>query len=363
MLACWFYGYGFDVTIVKRAASVRGGGYPIDIRGTAVEAMDRMGLLPKLQAAHIDAQKIAFVGADGLSIGSIPPEALTGGELGRDTELPQGDDRPAKRRKIHSSLQLPNYDRELSMGKARVRRVAILDDYAHAALEVADWSPVKKKAEVTVFDRHLSEDEAVETLHPFDLVCTLRERMAFPRTLIERLPNLKLITIDGMSLQNLDMAAASERGILVAHSNFAKPRFAAAGNSTPELVLALMIATMRNLTEEHRRMREGRWQASAGGTLDGKTLGLLGLGRIGKRLNEYAKSVWDGGYRLEPESYRRGGGRCAPRGKGRALQGVRRGLNPRSALRAHSRSRPCSRTRPHEAQRLFNQHFQRPDRR
>ncbi|WP_213773068.1 D-2-hydroxyacid dehydrogenase family protein [Bradyrhizobium sp. dw_78] len=168
-------------------------------------------------------------------------------------------------------------------------KVAILDDYASVALELADWSAVRTRADITVFDRHLSEDEAAEALQPFDVVCTLRERMAFPRTLIERLPNLKLMTIVGMSLTNLDMAAASERGILVAHPNFATPRFAAAGNGTPELAWGLMMATVRNLGEEHRRMREGGWQTTAGVTLSGKTLGLLGLGRLGKRINEYAK--------------------------------------------------------------------------
>ena len=106
-------------------------------------------------------------------------------------------------------------------------RVAILDDYAGLALDLADWSPVQIRSEVTVFDRHLSEAEAVHTLRPFDVICTVRERMALPRTLIERLPNLKLITIIGKSLPNLDMAAASERGVLVAHSNFASPRYGA----------------------------------------------------------------------------------------------------------------------------------------
>ncbi|XHR31284.1 MAG: D-2-hydroxyacid dehydrogenase family protein [Chthoniobacteraceae bacterium] len=168
-------------------------------------------------------------------------------------------------------------------------RVAILDDYAGVALDLADWSPVKEKAEVTVFDRHLSEAEAVEALQPFDVVCTLRERMAFPRTLIERLPNLKLMTIVGMSLANLDMAAASEHGILVTHPNFANSAFGAASNGTPELAWGLMIATVRHLAEEHRRMREGGWQTTTGLTLAGKTLGLLGLGKIGKRMAEYAK--------------------------------------------------------------------------
>lgn len=168
-------------------------------------------------------------------------------------------------------------------------RVAILDDYAGVALQVADWSPVQKRAEVTVFDRHLADDEAADALRPFDVVCTLRERMAFPRTLIERLPDLKLITIVGRSLSNLDMAAASDHSILVAHSDFAHPRFRSMRDATPELAWGLMIATVRNLADEHRNMRAGGWQSSAGMTLAGKTLGLLGLGRVGRRMAEYAR--------------------------------------------------------------------------
>ena len=168
-------------------------------------------------------------------------------------------------------------------------RVAILDDYAGLALDLADWSTVQTRSEVTVFDRHLSEDEAAEALRPFDVICTLRERMALPRTLIERLPNLRLITIVGRSLPNLDMVAASECGVLVAHSDFANPRFSSVRDATPELAWGLLIATVRNLAEEHRRMRDGGWQVTTGMTLSGKTLGLLGLGRIGKRMAEYAK--------------------------------------------------------------------------
>jgi phosphoglycerate dehydrogenase-like enzyme len=168
-------------------------------------------------------------------------------------------------------------------------RVAILDDYAGMALDLADWSPVQTRCEVTVFDRHLSEPEAAEALRPFDVICTLRERIALPRTLIERLPNLKLITIVGRSLPNLDMAAAGDCGVLVAHSDFANPRFRSIQDATPELAWGLLIATVRNLAEEHRRMRDGAWQATTGMTLSGKTLGLLGLGRTGKRMAEYAK--------------------------------------------------------------------------
>jgi phosphoglycerate dehydrogenase-like enzyme len=149
---------------------------------------------------------------------------------------------------------------------------------------------VRAKAEITVFDRHLTEAEAVDALKDFDVLCTVRERMALPRTLIERLPNLKLITIIGMSLPNLDMAAASDHGVAVAHSNFANPAFRDIANATPELAFGLMIATVRHLAEEHRRMREGGWQSTTGLILHGKTLGLLGLGRIGKRMAEYAKA-------------------------------------------------------------------------
>src|SRR5258708_25389876 len=96
-------------------------------------------------------------------------------------------------------------------------KVAILDDYAKVALQSADWSVLRGKAEITVFDRHLSEDEAVSLLQPFDVLCTVRERMSLPRSLFQRLPNLKLVTIIGMSLPNLDMAAATAPGGVECH--------------------------------------------------------------------------------------------------------------------------------------------------
>ncbi|OBK20625.1 hydroxyacid dehydrogenase [Mycobacterium asiaticum] len=169
-------------------------------------------------------------------------------------------------------------------------QVAILDDYAGVALQLADWSPVQRRSQVTVFDRHLSEDEAVAVLQSFDVICTLRERMAFPRSLIERLPNLKLITIVGRNLPNLDLAAATEHVVLVARSDFTHLRFRSVRDATPELAWGLMIATVRHLAEEHRRMRDGTaWQTTIGMTLSGRTIGLLGLGRVGRRMAEYAK--------------------------------------------------------------------------
>jgi phosphoglycerate dehydrogenase-like enzyme len=169
-------------------------------------------------------------------------------------------------------------------------KVAILDDYARVALDVADWSGVQARAELTVFDRHLTEDEATQALQPFDAIVTIRERMALPRSLLERLPNLKLITIIGASLPNLDMAAASELGILVAYPDFSIAPDPNIANATPELTWGLLIATVRHIGQEGWRMRQGGWQSTTGLILAGRTLGLLGLGRIGKRMAQYGQA-------------------------------------------------------------------------
>jgi phosphoglycerate dehydrogenase-like enzyme len=169
-------------------------------------------------------------------------------------------------------------------------KVAILDDYAGVALESADWSQLAGVAEITVFDRHLEEAAAAVVLRPFDVLCTLRERMALPRSLLEKLPNLKLVTIVGLSLPNLDMAAASECGVVVIQSDFKSPAFANVGAATPELAWGLMIATVRHIAWEDRAMRAGGWQSTVGVILAGRTLGLLGLGRIGKRMAEYGRA-------------------------------------------------------------------------
>lgn len=169
-------------------------------------------------------------------------------------------------------------------------KVAVLDDYARAALEVADWSALDGIAEITVFDRHLSQDEAADVLRQFDVLCTVRERMALPRRLFERLPNLKLVTIIGMGLANMDMQAATDHGVLVIHPDFQSPAFANTSNATPELTWGLMIATVRHMTRESERLRQGLWQGTAGVILSGRTLGLLGLGRIGKRMAQYGNA-------------------------------------------------------------------------
>jgi phosphoglycerate dehydrogenase-like enzyme len=168
-------------------------------------------------------------------------------------------------------------------------KVAVLDDYVGAALTSADWSVLDSKAEITVFDRHLSEKEAVVALEPFEVLCTVRERMNMPRRLFERLPKLKLVTIIGNSLPNLDMTAASDHGVIVSQWNLANPLYRNILNATPELTWGLMIATVRHMSLEDRRMRAGQWQSTIGISLAGRTLGLLGLGTIGRRMAEYAR--------------------------------------------------------------------------
>lgn len=169
-------------------------------------------------------------------------------------------------------------------------KIAILDDYAGIALQSADWAQLDGVAEITVFDRHLSEAEAADLLLPFDVLCTIRERMALPRSLFERLPQLKLVTIVGKSLANLDMQAATDHGVLIVHTDFDRPAFAGIANATPELAWGLMIATVRHLGAETRALHDGGWQSSMGLILAGRTLGLLGLGKIGQRMARYAEA-------------------------------------------------------------------------
>jgi 2-polyprenyl-6-methoxyphenol hydroxylase-like FAD-dependent oxidoreductase len=90
-LAYWLNQYGFDVTVVERADAIRSGGYPIDVRGTAIDVVERMGVLPQLRAAHVDTGKLRFVDADGNTIATITPEYLAGGTTDRHIELPRGE--------------------------------------------------------------------------------------------------------------------------------------------------------------------------------------------------------------------------------------------------------------------------------
>jgi phosphoglycerate dehydrogenase-like enzyme len=157
-------------------------------------------------------------------------------------------------------------------------RIAILDDYQNVALEMADWSSLAGCAAITVFDDHLSDPDAiVERLLPFDVVCVMRERTPLPRSVIERLPQLKLIASTGPCNASIDVEAAAERGIAVAHTGYdARP--------TIEMTWALILASARQVALENAHLRAGGWQFTVGEGLHGKTLGVLGLGNIGSEV-------------------------------------------------------------------------------
>ena len=163
-------------------------------------------------------------------------------------------------------------------------RIAILDDYQSIALSMTDWSRIGPDAEIVSFNRHLSEAEAARELVDFDVLCIMRERMALPRSLINALPRLKLIAVTGSHTQVIDKQAAEERGIPV---TLTSPR---ASYSAAELTWALVLALARKIPVEDRNIREGRWQTSVGFRLEGRTLGLMGLGTLGARVARYGQA-------------------------------------------------------------------------
>src|SRR6202040_4396114 len=137
-------------------------------------------------------------------------------------------------------------------------QIAVLHDYQNAALECADWSVLRDRADVTVFQNHLADPEAViERLLPFDIVCVMRERTPMPRNVIERLPNLKLIASTGPGNASIDVAAAGDHGILVAHTGYRS-------DPTIELTWALILASARNVVTESNSVRSGGWQQTVG---------------------------------------------------------------------------------------------------
>jgi phosphoglycerate dehydrogenase-like enzyme len=157
-------------------------------------------------------------------------------------------------------------------------RVALLDDYQGVALRLADWKSLPPGTEVVAFPDHLADESAVAArLADFEIVMAMRERTPFTRTLLERLPRLRLLVTAGMRNASIDMKAAADRGVLVCGT-------AGLPYPTAELAWGLILGLMRRLPAEDRATREGRWQTSLGLGLNGKTLGVLGLGTLGSRV-------------------------------------------------------------------------------
>jgi phosphoglycerate dehydrogenase-like enzyme len=153
-----------------------------------------------------------------------------------------------------------------------VTRIAILDDYQNVARRFADWDSLG--AEVVVFTDH-SDD--IGHLEPFDVIMAMRERTPFPRERLERLPNLELLVTTGMGNAAIDTEAARELGITVAGTG-------GTPTHTAELTWGLILALARHIPQEDRAVRAGGWQHTVGFELAGRTLGVIGLGRLGSQV-------------------------------------------------------------------------------
>jgi len=162
--------------------------------------------------------------------------------------------------------------------------IAILDDYQQVALKMADWSRLQADHKITVFHEPFpDEDAVVRALAGFEVVCLMRERTPFPASLIERLPELRLIVTSGSRNAAIDIAAASKRGVLVCGTE-------TPGHSTAELTMGLMLSLARSIHSEAAAMRAGGWQTTIGRDLRGKTLALIGLGRLGGEVAKFGQA-------------------------------------------------------------------------
>lgn len=157
-------------------------------------------------------------------------------------------------------------------------RIAVLDDFQGVALQMADWSSLSGAPEITVFRENLAAgDELIERLRPFDIIVAMRERTPFPAALIRALPKLRLLVTTGMWNRAIDMEAASDRGIVVCGTESSK-------YAPLELTWALILGLARRLPLEDAAMRSGAWQTGLGYELHGRTLGVMGLGRLGREV-------------------------------------------------------------------------------
>ena len=163
-------------------------------------------------------------------------------------------------------------------------KVAILDDYQGVASQMADWSQLPPETELQFFQDHLSdEDKLAQRLKDFQVVMGMRERTPFPRSLLERLPELRLLITTGGRNASFDVAAATELGIVVCGTG-------GAGEGPTELTWGLIIGLLRQIPQEDQLTRQGKWGATIGVGLKDKTIGLLGLGHIGSRVARVANA-------------------------------------------------------------------------
>lgn len=169
--------------------------------------------------------------------------------------------------------------------KTMAFKVAVLDDYQDVALTMADWSQCGDAVEVTVFKAPLGDEAAVvAALADFEIVCLMRERTPFARAVIEALPNLRLIVTTGARNAAIDVAAARENNVTVCGTQ-------STAHATVEMTFAHILEFMRHVGHENARLKAGAaWQSTIGGDLNGRTLGIVGLGRLGSRVAHIAEA-------------------------------------------------------------------------
>jgi phosphoglycerate dehydrogenase-like enzyme len=163
-------------------------------------------------------------------------------------------------------------------------QIAVLDDYQQAAFQFVDWAAIRQKANVTVFSDHLSDESAViERIKPFVVICAMRERTPLNRNILTQLPNLKLIVSTGMRNAAIDSKACEELGIELKFTGYVE-------SGAPEMTWALLMAAARHIVTENNNFTSGKWQSTIGVDLKGKTIGIVGLGRVGSQIAKYAKA-------------------------------------------------------------------------
>jgi phosphoglycerate dehydrogenase-like enzyme len=183
-----------------------------------------------------------------------------------------------------------------------VKRIVLLDDYQGIALDYGGWDRIPDEWQVVALERHIADaDELVEALAGATIVVAMRERTPLPAAILDRLPDLRLLITTGMGNASIDVAAARRNGVVVCGTGIK-------GAPTAELSWGLILALLRSIPAEDAGMRDGGWQRTIGGDLEGATLGLVGFGRLGRRMAPIAQAfgmdvlAWS--QNLDPEAAR-----------------------------------------------------------
>jgi len=166
-----------------------------------------------------------------------------------------------------------------------MKRLAILDDYQNIALSLADWASLGPELAIDVLHEPLRGIEAAAArLKDYEVLVAMRERTPFPRALLERLPKLELLVTTGMRNASIDVKAAVERGVRVCGTSMLP-------HPTAELTLGLILSLARHIPFEHQGMREGAWQRTLGISLNGRRLGVVGLGKLGTEVARLCQAL------------------------------------------------------------------------